>query len=242
MIFQLNVSDFASHFSTFKSTFTYTSSVLIPSLLESMILTYLVYIGGAWFAIIYRLFVTVPPFIVPIIPDLDWFGLSLVGIVLPMAVYIYMNYIHVKATERLSRTERRKYNPVIYVPVFGFIAVLAGFVIGLFKYQPIAVISGSMSPTFNRGDAVVVRKLNTQEKDKLKVGDIIQFVSGTKYVIHRIYDITNDEYGNKQFITKGDHNNAPDVTKANLQDVKAKISFIVPYIGYPSVWLSDTIS
>ncbi len=242
MVLQLNINNFANHFSDFKSTFTYTSSVLLPSVLESAILTYLVYIGGAWFGIIYRLFVTAPPFIVPIIPDLDWFGLALVGISLPMAVYVYMNYIHVKATERLSRKERRKYNPVVYIPIFGFIAVLAGFVIGLFKYQPIAVVSGSMSPTFNRGDAVIVRKLNDQEKDKLKVGDIIQFVSGSKYVIHRIYDITNDEYGNKQFITKGDHNNAPDVTKANLQDVKAKISFIVPYIGYPSVWLSDTIS
>lgn len=241
-LLNLNVSNFFGKFATFKSTFTYVSSVLIPSILESAVLTYLVYIGGAKFAIMYRLFVSVPPFIVPIIPDLDWFGLALVGISLPMAVYIYMNYIHVKATERLSRKERRKYNPIVYVPVFGFIIVLAGFVIGLFKYQPIAVVSGSMSPTFNRGDAVVVRKLSDSEKDKLQIGDIIQFVSGTKYVIHRIYDITNDEYGNKQFVTKGDHNNAPDITNVNMQDVKAKISFIIPYIGYPSVWLSDTIS
>lgn len=241
-LLQLNITNFFSHFVDFKSTFTYVSSVLIPSILESAIITYLVYIGGAKFGIIYRLFISIPPFIVPIIPDLDWFGLALVGIALPMAVYIYMNYIHVKATERLTRKERRKYNPIVYIPVFGFIAVLAGFVIGLFRYQPIAVVSGSMSPTFNRGDAVVVRKLSDSEKDKLKIGDVIQFVSGTKYVIHRIYDITNDEYGNKQFVTKGDHNNAPDITKANMQDVKAKVSFIMPYIGYPSVWLSDTVS
>ena len=99
-----------------------------------------------------------------------------------------MNYVHVNRSERLSKRERRSYNPVVYVPVFAFIALLAGFVMGLFKYQPIAVLFCSMSPTFNRGDAVVVNKLTTREKDELKKGDIIQFVSGTKYVVHRIVE------------------------------------------------------
>ena len=116
--------------------------------------------------------------------------------------------------------------------------MLAGFVIGLFKYQPVAVLSGSMSPTFNRGDAVIVEKLNNREKDELKVGDIIQFVSGTKFVVHRIIDISNDENGNKLFITKGDHNNAADVGSVSLENIKGKVSFYIPLIGYPSVWLS----
>ena len=84
--------------------------------------------------------------------------------------------------------------------------------------------------------------MNTQEKDKLKKGDIIQFVSGTKYVVHRIKDITNDEYGNKLFITKGDHNNTIDFDKVHLENVKGKVAAIIPFIGYPSVWLSGAIS
>ena len=208
MLINLNYSNIGSHFTDLKELFIYSSTTLVPALLESAICTYLVFIGGAKFSIIYRLFVTIPPFIVPIIPSLDWFASAILGVTLPLAVYVYMNYVHVNRSERLSKRERRTYNPVVYVPVFAFIALLAGFVMGLFKYQPIAVLSGSMSPTFNRGDAVVVNKLTTREKDELKKGDIIQFVSGTKYVVHRIVDITNDNYGNKQFITKGDHNNA----------------------------------
>ncbi len=238
----LNYSNFLSNFVDLKETFIYTSTTLIPAILESAICTYLVYIGGAKFSIIYRLFITVPPFIVPIIPSLDWFATAIIGVVLPLGVYVYMNYVHVNKSERLSKRERRKYNPVVYVPVFIFIALLAGFVMGLFKYQPIAVLSGSMSPTFNRGDAVVINKLTTREKDELKEGDIIQFVSGTKYVVHRIVDITNDENGNKLFVTKGDHNNTIDATKVALEDVIGKVSFVVPYIGYPSVWLSGAIS
>ena len=238
----LNIFNIASNYETLKEGFMYTSTTLIPTILESALCTYLVYIGGVRFSIIYRLFVTVPPFIVPIIPNFDWFGTAIVGVLLPLAVYVYMNYVHVNKAERLSKRERRKYNPIVYVPVFVLIAMLAGFVMGLFKYQPIAVLSGSMSPTFNRGDAVVVNKLNTTEKYELKEGDIIQFVSGTKYVVHRIVEITNDEYGNKLFVTKGDHNNTIDANKVAIEDVIGKVSFVVPYIGYPSVWLSGAIS
>lgn len=238
----LNYNNFLDNFVDLREAFIYASTTLIPTILESAILTYLVYIGGAKFSIIYRLFVTVPPFIVPIIPHLDWFAQAIIGITLPLIVFIYLNYVHVNRSERLSRRERKSYNPVVYVPVFALIIIVAGFVMGLFKYQPIAVLSGSMSPTFNRGDAVVVRKLTDAEKQELKEGDIIQFISGTRYVVHRIYDITNDEYGNKLFITKGDNNNTIDSGTVSLDRVIGKVSFVIPLIGYPSVWLSGAIS
>ena len=50
------------------------------------------------------------------------------------------------------------------------------------------------------------------------------------------------ENGNKMFITKGDHNNTIDATEVAMEDVIGKVSFVIPYIGYPSVWLSGAIS
>ena len=44
------------------------------------------------------------------------------------------------------------------------------------------------------------------------------------------------------FITKGDHNNAVDFDKVHLEIVKGKVAAIIPFIGYPSVWLSGVIS
>lgn len=241
-VLNLNYSNFLDNFTDFKTIFIYVSSVLLPAIAESAILTYLVYTSGVKASIIYRLFVTIPPFLIPIVPSLDWFVTAVVGVVLPLAVYIYINYVNVVKNERLSRGERKRYSPVVYIPVFALIAVFAAFVMGLFKYQPVAVLSGSMSPTFNRGDAVIINKLTKQEKNELKKGDIIQFISGTKYVVHRIYKVTNDEYGNKAFITKGDHNNAPDSDQVSLDNVIGKVSFSVPLIGYPSVWLTGVIS
>ena len=241
-VLNLNYSNFLDNFTDFKTIFIYASSVLLPAIAESAVLTYLVYTSGVKASIIYRLFVTIPPFLIPIVPSLDWFVTAVVGVVLPLAVYIYINYVNVVKNERLSRGERKRYSPVVYIPVFALIAVFAAFVMGLFKYQPVAVLSGSMSPTFNRGDAVIINKLTKQEKNELKKGDIIQFISGTKYVVHRIYKVTNDEYGNKAFITKGDHNNAPDSDKVSLDNVIGKVSFSIPLIGYPSVWLTGVIS
>ena len=241
-LLDINISSVGSQFTDVQTGFIYISTIIIPAVVTSAVMTYLIYIGGCKLSIIYRLFILLPPFVVPIVPSYDWFATALMGITVPLGVYVYLNYVHVNKTERLSKRERRKYNPVVYVPVFGLIGVLACFVVGVFKYQPIAVLSGSMSPTFNRGDAVVIEKLNTYEKNELKKGDIIQFVSGTKYVVHRIKEITNDEYGNKVFVTKGDHNNAIDFDMVHLENVKGKVAFIIPYIGFPSVWLSGAIS
>ncbi len=237
----INFTNFMGHFETFKTTFIYISSIIIPLVVTQCVLTYLSYIGGIKFPIVYRCFLIIPELVMPIIPNFDWFATSIVGVVLPMVTFVYLNYVHVKKTERLSRRASKKYSPVSYIPVFAFIIIAAGFVMGLFKYQPIAVVSGSMSPTFNRGDAVVVRKLTNNEKHKLQKNDVIQFVSGSKYVIHRIVEISNDEYGNVVYITKGDHNNTNDATPVSVKDIKGKVSFSIPFIGYPSVWISGAI-
>lgn len=238
----ISYTSFASHLGDVKEVFTYTASILIPLVVTHAVLTYFSYVGGMRIPIIYRCIVFLPEFILPIIPDLDWFVTAVVGLSLPLAVFVYVSYIHIIKTERLSRRTKRKYNPAIYVPAFVLIAVIVCFVIGVFKYQPIAVLSGSMSPTFNRGDAVVIKKLTDIEKDNLKKGDIIEFVNGSKYVVHRIADVTNDQYGNRVFITKGDSNNANDVDKVGYDAIIGEATLIIPYIGYPSVWLSGMIS
>ena len=241
ILLNVNYNSFMDNFETFKDGFIYISSVIIPLVVTQAILTYLSSIGGMKFPIIYRLFLVIPELIVPIIPNLDWFAIAIVGVMLPIATFVYLNYIHIRKTERLSKRASKRFSPIVYIPVFVVIVLAAGFVMGLFKYQPIAVLSGSMSPTFNRGDAVVVRKLDDGEKQRLERGDIIQYQSGSKYVVHRIVEITNDENGNIQYITKGDHNNTNDSKAVSVDQIVGKVSFVIPYIGYPSVWLSGAI-
>ncbi len=240
-VINLNFNSFLSNFIGIEKGFTYVFSVIIPGILESLILTYLAYKVGLKGSIIYRLFMTALPFVVPIVPHLNWFLRSFIGIMLPLITYVYINYVDTLKTERLSRREMKSYGLKSYIPIFLIVSVLVAFVMGGFKYQPIAIMSGSMVPTFSRGDAVILKKLSTEEKKNLKKGDIICFVSGSKFVVHRINKVINNN-GNIEFETKGDHNNAPDFDKVSLEDIKGTVSFYVPYIGFPSVWLSDSVS
>lgn len=76
---------------------------------------------------------------------------------------------------------------------------------------PMVVKSGSMSGSdeghIEIGDLIFVNKADPQE---LEVGDVIAFMEGSVVVTHRIVEIQTDDNGQRQFITKGDANNAED--------------------------------
>ncbi len=241
ILFTISINGISAQFSTLKDGFIYVASTLLPAIAAGVLMTYLSYIGGASLPIIYRLVILLPEFIVPIIPDLDWFVSAIIGLSLPIIVFVYLNYVHISKKQRLSKRDRKKYNPIVYAPAFAFIALAAGFVMGLFKYQPIAIVSGSMSPIINRGDAVVIKKLDEKEKRELKVDDIIEFTSGNKTVVHRIIRVTNNNNGDVVFVTKGDANNTEDLGTVSTDQIKGKQIYTIPYIGYPSVWLSDIV-
>lgn len=70
----------------------------------------------------------------------------------------------------------------------------------LFGYTFFEIISGSMSPTIEKGDMIIV-KLDTE----YNVGDIISFKDNDSVITHRIVE-KNDNY----YVTKGDANNTTD--------------------------------
>ena len=67
-----------------------------------------------------------------------------------------------------------------------------------------------------------------------KINDIITFGKISKTQIpttHRIADIKLQE-GKPIYITKGDANNSPDTKEVLASEVKGKVLFSVPYVGY----------
>ncbi|MBR1385918.1 MAG: signal peptidase I [Bacilli bacterium] len=71
----------------------------------------------------------------------------------------------------------------------------------IFGYTFFEVISGSMSPTIEKWD-VILLKLDNEEYE---VGDIISYKSDEAYITHRIV-----EKNGKTYVTKGDFNNTVD--------------------------------
>ena len=91
-----------------------------------------------------------------------------------------------------------------------------------------------MEPAIQVGDAAVIVTVNT---DELKAGDVIQYRKENYTVIHRIIEVTEDENGERAFITQGDNNPTPDADPVPAGAVVGKMAFCIPKIGSLSLWL-----
>lgn len=103
--------------------------------------------------------------------------------------------------------------------------------------RPLTVLSGSMTGTYDIGDVVVVRPVDT---DTLRVGDVITFQpvsDDPRLTTHRIVDLTYGSAGT-QFVTRGDANGAADPAPVTPAQVKGEVWYSVPKVGYVSVWLA----
>lgn len=114
-----------------------------------------------------------------------------------------------------------------------FAAVYAALVVG--GLSPVAVYSGSMTPTIGVGGLAVDRTI--QAKD-VRVGDVITFsdpyVKG-RMVTHRVVSIIHTPQG-LAYRTKGDANPSRDPWTIRLSGQVGRVAFSVPFAGYVLVY------
>ena len=108
---------------------------------------------------------------------------------------------------------------------------------GLFKYSLSSIASNSMYPTLQKGDAIIIKKLNDNEKKTISVGDIIIFQEDGHIITHRVVEIKEGIY-----VTKGDNNNTKDISKKTKNDIIGVVKLRIPYLGYPSVFVSEMLN
>ena len=89
--------------------------------------------------------------------------------------------------------------------------------VSFFGYTYFAVASGSMSPTIETNDIIIVKINGTYKK-----GDIITYKSKNDFITHRVTNVFE-----KTINTKGDFNNTEDNT-VNKEDVLGKVVLIMP--------------
>ena len=110
--------------------------------------------------------------------------------------------------------------------------------VSIFDYTYFEVASGSMEPTIDKDDLVIV-KLNSTYQEK----DIITYSLNKEFITHRVIQIDS-----KTITTKGDANNSKDA-KIKKENVLGKVVLIIPKFGIwkkvimtPKVFLLLTIT
>ncbi|ALE05170.1 peptidase S26 [Arthrobacter sp. ERGS1:01] len=98
--------------------------------------------------------------------------------------------------------------------------------------QSYTVLTNSMAPKYAPGTFLVVKP---EPFAALKLGDIVtyQLESGKPAVIsHRIIAIGATQAGERVLTTKGDNNSVADPNPVREVQVKGKLLYAVPYVGF----------
>lgn len=211
--------------------------LLLPSVSKHLLLSYLSCKSGYVSGILYRLLLETIIFVLPIVPDLSVYIESVVKISFPVLLFFTLDST-LEKYENNKRKKRENKRVYVYVPITFILIILVSLVSGIFKYHMIAIGSGSMEPYIKIGDAVIIEKLSKEELSLLDNGDLLAFENDNRIVVHRIEEIKiiEDSY---EFITKGDANANVDDFVVKEDDVIGTVNVKIPYIGLPSVWLSD---
>lgn len=96
---------------------------------------------------------------------------------------------------------------------------------------PLAVLSGSMEPTYHVGSLIYVADADPQD---VVQGDPITFkISADTMVTHRVIAV---DPIHQCFYTKGDANNTPDGGSVTYDHLVGKPAFTIPLLGYLAVY------
>lgn len=234
--FEIAINVRGINFGNLASLFQITATIVLPAFIKNCVMSYLCYHSGYRVPIFYRLVMDVYYMVIPIIPNIGEYLTSMILIAIPLVIYIHCFTL---VDERVNKVEHvfKSYQFSIWdIPITFLIIVVAALISGFFPHYMIGIGSSSMQPAVNRGDAVVIRKLT--KNMELKENDIIAYKKDKIVVVHRIHEIKSSN-GVIVYVTKGDANNGVDTYTVSRKEIKGIIRFKVPYIAYPTVWLSE---
>lgn len=203
----------------------------LPALMENLLATYLVFLGGPLPAIIYRGTLLAFQWFSPILPDLNWITRALIGTFAPAFCMVLLYQLH--RTEVLRERSRDQDSPAGWIVTSAVSVITIWFAVGVFSYFPTAIVTGSMSPDIAVGDVVIVRKVTPEE---IELNDIIQFKVNHASITHRVIDYGEEE-GRPVFKTKGDANANTDVDPVFYEQITGKVVYVIPKAGWPTIWL-----
>lgn len=208
------------------------------AVLKNSLLTYTTYKYGYYPCFIYAFVVTIMPIIFPLYPELGNYISLIIFIIYTSIIFYNISKPTRKEEEETANTYKKSFGYYVERISLVLIIIIIILVSGAFKYSLSAIASDSMYPEIKRGDAVLLSKPSEKELNSLKKGMVVAFEENDTIITHRILAITEED-GEEYIVTKGDNNSTKDVTKKKKDDIIGIVKFKIPYLGYPSVEISD---
>ena len=212
--------------------------VVVPLLCKNILLTFITYYSDKDIAIIYHLLMNIPVYFLPIFPAFsDYLNTTLIAIQSTLTIIVALRILYFR---REKIEDARKYlnidrmQKAFNAILIGLLIVLIYLVSNIGRYTIIAIGSGSMNGTINKGDVVLLDKKVKHYEE----GDIIAFEQDGVVVVHRIVgvDKENNVYS---YHTKGDANNAMDMWEVKETSIVGHYIGRGLYIGWPTIILSE---
>ena len=218
--------------------FQYNCSNILPSIALGILYTYLTQKIFYLFSLIFRLFNILFIILLPILPNIDWYITGSIYMLSSVLIYIVFKYKFSKDKRNIRKKHEKLNSKISYIITLILAIILICFMIGIFKYKSITILTNSMSGTFERGDIIIYKKLTVEELKKIPLYSIIVYNIGDQYIAHRVVSVIK-ENNNVFYQTKGDNNNVSDKLLVYPNQIKGIYTFHIKYLGFPSVWLHD---
>lgn len=221
----------------FNQIYKFVALVVVQSISNNIFLNYLVKTNGLTTCLTYRFLMDLYVYLFPVVPKVNVFIEGVVLLVTPYITYVAIEHSTKRKDPNAERQLKKKENKFVSAIFTILFAILVMLVSREFKYAMIAVGSGSMTGTVNKGDAVIYKAYD-KEDDELRTGDILVFKKDSTIIVHRIikkYVV----YGEEVYQTKGDANSKADNWIVKEEDVIGVVNARIPLIAWPSVKLNE---
>ncbi len=166
----------------------------------------------------------------PFLPVAEWPVLALVGVAGPAMGLWIAEGLFAAEDEKEEESGGFALPSIAWVLTGVTALVIFWFSFGFFGFRPAFVPSHSMEPRIQQADIVLLGPVHASE---VKVGDIVMYeMSNRQRVLHRVTEIRKGESGAREFIFKGDNNNAEDLYPVQDKQLMGVYAGRVPMLGW----------
>ena len=221
IMIDITTSVYYCDFSFTHETFLFIALILLPAISANIVCSYISYHCGYKPVIFYLCIISLYPYLLPLIPNYNEYLTSIMRLLLPVFLFVRIYSFLKKDKDEELKREYKQRKILRYV----------------FPALIVAIASGSMMPTINKGDVVIIEKIKTNKKD-IEEGTVIAYQYNDIIIVHRL--IKKVKVGNQYyFYTQGDANQEIDHYAIKEDDIIGKVNIKIPYIGLPTVWLNN---